>query len=151
MNIRNTRILVVFALVAMLGTLFAATNYVQEGNRLTLTWATTSPLANAAVVKGGSVATGTICGVALTGGATAGENVTVATKGVFNLPVTASSTLGNMAVGDFVFASVAGNVEVCTTVLSNVSTGARFGRLLQAVTASTTAGVYSTVPVLIMP
>lgn len=126
---------------------FAASNYVQPGDNIVLTWATTSPTANAAVVKCASKATGGIIGVALTGGGTAGENVTVATKGVFNLSVTASSTVGNIAVGDYVFGSVAGDVAVCTTTLSNINTGLIFGQALDAVTASTTAGVYSTIRV----
>lgn len=149
MNTRNIRILAAFAFVAMLGTLLAATNYVQPGERITLTFATTSPSANSAVVKGTSKALGCIIGVALNGAGTAGENVTVQTTGVFNLSVTASSTIGNIGVGDFIYGSVAGDPAVCTTVLSNNSAGVLFGQALDAVTASTTAGVYSTIRVML--
>lgn len=149
MNMKNL-FMMLLALVLVVGSLTAATNYVQPGDAITLTWATTSPSANAAVVKSTSKATGAIVGVALNGTGTAGENVSVATKGVFNLPVTASSTVGSIAIGDYVYTSVAGDVGVCTTDLSNINTGVLFGRALEAVTASTTAGVYSTIKVLVV-
>ncbi len=124
--------------------LFAATNYVQEGNNITLNWATTSPVANAAVIKCAAKATGGIVGVAMNGSAVAGENVTVQTTGIFNVGIVASSTIGNMATGDYVYASV-GGIEVCTTTLSNISSGLLWGQLVgAAVTASTTPGVSQT-------
>jgi predicted RecA/RadA family phage recombinase len=143
----NKNVAFVITVLLFASVAFAASNYVQPGDNLVLTWSTTSPTLNDAVVKGTSKAAGCIVGVALTGGATAGENVTVATKGVFYLPIVASSTVGNMAIGDYVFASVAGDVQVCTTTLSNINSGVIFGQLLEAVTASTTAGVSSTVKV----
>jgi predicted RecA/RadA family phage recombinase len=147
----RNRSLVLFGLVlvAIVATLTAATNYVQPGDQLTMTWATTSPSAGDAVVKGTDKAHGAIVGVALTGGGTAGENVAVATRGVFKLPVIASSTIGSMAVGDYVYTTM-GGVEVCTTALSNLNTGIKFGQLLEAITATTTHGVSNTVKIMVL-
>lgn len=147
---KNNMMLLVVALALISGVLCAGTNYIAPGDVVDLTFATTSPLKDAAVVKGTSKAVGAIVGVALNGSATAGEHVQVATKGIFDLPVTASSTVGNIAVGDYVFASMSGDPAVCTTVLSNVNTGVVFGQALEAITATETPGVYSTIQVRLM-
>ena len=125
-------------IIAMAFAVHAATNYVQDGDVVTLTWATTSPAKNAPVVKGKTKAVGAITGVALNGTSTATEKVNVKTSGVFDLPVTAVAT---MSVGDYVFASLAGDYEVCTTVLSDTNTGVLFGQLLEGVATGTTATV----------
>lgn len=148
MNRNRTITFLGLMLVAVAAMLTAATNYVQPGDQLTLTWATTSPTANDPVVKGTNKAGGAIVGVALTGGAVASERVAVATKGVFKLPVIASSTIGSMAIGDYVYTTM-GGVEVCTCALSNINTGIKFGQLLEAITASTTHGVSNTVKILV--
>lgn len=145
---KNFLILAVFVVVAMTSGLIAATNYKGEGEVVTLTWATTSPTKGDAVVKGTSKALGAIVGVALNGAATAAESVQVVTRGVVSVSVTASSTIGNIGIGDYVYGSMAGDKEVSTTILSNNSAGIMFGQALEAVTASTTAGVYSTIKVL---
>lgn len=147
MNFRKL-LIPVLMLVAIALASVAATNFVKESDTITLTWATTSPSASAAVVKGTSKANGGIVGVALNGTGTAAERVSVKTTGVFKLPVTASSTVGNIAVGDYIYTTMSG-VDVCTTVLSNVNTGILFGKAMEAVTASTTAGVYSTIEVML--
>ena len=126
---------------------YSAGDFYQDGDVISLTWSTTSPTRGDAIVKSTSKATGGITGVAISGVASAGETVQVKTGGVVYLPVTASSPVGNIAVGDYIFGSVAGNVEVCTTVLSNINTGLIFGQALEAVTATTTAEVYSTIKV----
>ena len=138
----------ILLLAALAFTAFGATNYVKPSDVISLTFATTSALPNAAVVKGTSKAVGAIVGVSLNGTASAGENLSVATTGVFKLPVCASSTVGNMAIGDYVYTTMSG-VEVSTTLLSNINTGVLFGQLLEPITASTTAGVYNTVKVMI--
>ena len=145
---KNSNIMFLIVALMAASVAFAATNFVSSGDNVTLTWATTSPSSGAAVVKGTTKAGGAIVGVALTGAGTAGEAVTVATKGIFNLSVTASSTVGNIAIGDFIYTSM-GGIGVCTTDLSNINTGVLFGQALDAITASTTAGVYSTIRVMI--
>lgn len=145
---KNRIVMLLIMVSIMITAAWSATNYVQDGDALTLTWATTSPSANAAVVKGTTKAGGAIVGVALNGTGTAGENVQVATKGVFKVSVTASSTVGNIAVGDFIYTPISA-IGVCTTDLSNINTGVLFGQALEAITATTTAGVYQTIKVLI--
>lgn len=132
---RNTGIMVLAMFAAVIA--FGATNYVQEGDVITLTWATTSPTAGDPVVKGTSKAAGCIVGVALNGSAVAAESVQVATKGVFRLMVAPAA--GNIAIGDYIYGSVAGDVGVCTTALTNTNTGILFGQSLSAATSSTTA------------
>lgn len=113
-----------------------ATNQKSDGKIITLTWSTTSPTAGAPVVKSTSKAAGGIVGVALTGGGTAGESVSVATEGVFDLSVNAAA--GAIAVGDFIFAAAGGGVEVCTATLSNTNTGLIFGQALEAIASGST-------------
>lgn len=148
MNFLRKNLVPVLILASLALTVFGATNYVKDADVITLTWATTSPAAGAAVVKGTSKANGAIIGVALNGTSTAAENVSVKTDGVFRLSVTASSTVGNIAVGDYVYTTISG-VEVCTTSLSNINTGVLFGKAMEAITASTTAGVYQTIKVML--
>jgi predicted RecA/RadA family phage recombinase len=132
--------LIVGALIyTMVFAVHAATNFVQDGDVVTLTWATTSPAKNAPVVKGASKAAGAITGVALNGTSTPAERVNVKTSGVFNLPVT--SAIATISVGDYVFASMAADREVCTTVLSDTNTGVVFGQLLELVASGSTATV----------
>ncbi len=121
-------------------------NYIQDGDRVVVSFATTSPTVGDAILKCGTKAAGGLVGVAMNGGASATENIIMQLEGVFSLPVTASSTVGNMAVGDYVYGSV-GGAGVCTTVLSNINTGLQFGQVLEAITASTTNGVLNTVKV----
>lgn len=108
-----------------------ATNYVQPGSVVTLTWSTTSPTAGDPVVKITSKAQGGLVGVALNGAATASESVSVATEGVFDLSVTAAASA--IAVGDYIFVADPGNVEVCTATLTNTNTGLIFGQALEAI------------------
>lgn len=140
--------LAIFLTVVLASVLSAATNYINDGDTVNLTWSTTSPSSGDPVVKSQAKATGGIVGVALGGSGTAGENVVVATRGVFDLSVTASSTVGSIAVGDYIYTTITAS-ESCTCVLSNVNSGILFGQALEAVTASTTAGVYSTIKVLL--
>jgi predicted RecA/RadA family phage recombinase len=113
-----------------------ALNQLQErGAIVTLTWSTTSPTAGDAVCKTQAKATGGITGVALTGSATAGEEVSVALEGVFDLTIVAG---GAMAVGDTVFASIPANVQTCTTVLSETNTGIPIGSLLETIAGAST-------------
>ena len=125
---------------------YAATNMVGMGDTVSLTWSLVTPTAGDAVVKCTAKSTGGIIGVSLDGTAAASETSLVATRGIFDLAVTASSTVGSIVVGDYIFASVTDG-NTCTTILSNVNTGLLFGQALEAVTASTTAGVYSTINV----
>jgi predicted RecA/RadA family phage recombinase len=140
--------LAIFLAAVLAGVLSAATNYINDGDTVNLTWSTTSPSSGDPVVKSQAKATGGIVGVALGGSGTASENVVCATRGVFDLSVTASSTVGDLAVGDFVYTTVTAS-EVCTVSLSNINTGLLFGQCLEHVTASSTAGVYETVKILI--
>lgn len=127
----------------------AATNMVGMGDTVSLTWGLVTPTAGDPVVKCGSKDEGGIIGVALDGTAVASATSLIATRGIFNLSVTASSTIGDIAVGDYIYGSVTDG-ETCTTTLSNSSTSCiLFGVALEAVTASTTAGVYSTINVLL--
>ena len=127
---------------------FGAT-YVQTSDTITLTWANVSPASGSAVVKCSSVASnGAFVGVALTGSTTANASIRVALTGVYDLPVTASYTLGNIATGDFVWTTTTG-AGTATTRLSNASSGILFGQALQSVIASTNADVFATVSVLL--
>lgn len=143
---RNVGIMILALFAAAIA--FGATNFVQEGDRITLTWSSTSPSSGDPVIKCAAKATGGIVGVALTGAGTAAENVTVATKGVFNLSVCASSTVGNVNVGDYIYAEVAG-ITTCTADLTNISSGLLFGVALDGITASTTPGVHNTIRVML--
>ena len=148
-TIRNIGILLVVLLVISGAKIMAysAGDFYQDGEVLgSITWATTSPTKGDPVVKSSAKATGGIIGVAMSGAAVAGEATRVRTSGVAYLNVVASSTVGNMCVGDYVFGTV-GGLEVCTTTLSNINSGIIFGQLLDAITASTTAGVNSKVRV----
>jgi predicted RecA/RadA family phage recombinase len=119
-----------------------ATNCNQiTGNPITITFATTSPAApGTPVIKCAAKATGGFAGVALNGTGTAAESIQVAREGVYTVPITAG---GAMAVGDYVFASVNGDVAVSTTVLSETNTGLIFGILLDTIAGAgaTTARV----------
>lgn len=148
-NHKRFMIPILLAVLAVSAALFGASNFIQAGDRVTLTWSSTSPTAGDPVVKCASKATGGIVGVALTGGAVADENVVVMLSGVFDLSVTASSTVGNIAVGDYIFTSVSG-ITTCTADLSNINSGLLFGQALEAITATTTAGVYETIKVRIV-
>jgi len=121
-------------------------NYAQTGDRVVVTFATTSPTVGDAILKCAAKGTGGLVGVAMNGAASATENIVMLIEGVFSLPVTASSTVGNVAVGDYIYGSV-GGAGVCTTVLSNINTGLQFGQALEAITASTTDGVLNTIKV----
>lgn len=148
-NFKSATILAIFFVVALCGGLIAANGaYISNGDVVTLTWATTSPTAGDIVVKGTTKAGGAIVGIALNGQATALERVSVATKGVVYGSVTASSTVGNIGVGDFIYTTVSAS-EVCTVSMSNISSGALVGKALETVAASTTAGVYSTIKILL--
>lgn len=142
----KNRMMLVLVLCAVAASLMAATNYVQPGDVITLTWAKTSPSKNAPVVKCASKATGGIIGVAMDGAGTAGENVRVATKGIFDLSVTTASG-SSIAIGDYVYGSVAGDVEVCTTTLSNTNTGLIFGQAMEAITGSSSGDITATINV----
>lgn len=126
----------IVALLVIASVAIAATNYVNDGSAVVLTWSTTSPSANDPVIKCAAKATGGLVGVALNGAGTAGEYVTVRTKGIFKLSVTATGA--PMNVGDYVFAAV-GGIEVCTATLSNDNTGLCYGQLLEAVSSGATS------------
>lgn len=146
---KNRVIIAIISLMICAAVAFAATNYVHDGTVVNLFWANVSPSSGAAVVKGTSKANGAIVGVALNGRGVAGETgLSIATRGVFDLPVTASSTVGNIAIGDYIYTSM-GGAGTCTADLSNINTGILFGQALEAITATTTAGVYSTIKVLL--
>lgn len=148
LNLKNAFILIAFILSVAFASI-GATNYVKDGSVINLKWATTSPTTGLAVVKGTTKAAGCLVGVALNGtGVAADTGVSVATRGIFKLPVTASSTVGNVAVGDYIYGTL-GGIEVSTTVLSNVTTGICFGQALEPITASTTHGVLNTIKVLV--
>ncbi len=148
-NFKNIAVLAIFFVIALCAGLMAANGaYISNGDVVTLTWATTSPTAGDIVVKGTTKAGGAICGIALNGTATANERVSVATKGVVYGSVTASSTVGSIGVGDYIYSTITAS-EVCTVSLSNVSSGILVGKALETVTASTTAGVYSTIKILL--
>lgn len=139
MNTKTRNTVLTLALVVLVGAMAWATasNFVKEGDVVTLTWSVTSPAANSPCVKCTSKDTGGIIGVSLNGLGTAGENVSVATKGVFDVPVLASGS--NIAIGDFIYGTLDG-INTGTTTLSNASDGhLLFGQALEAATASTTA------------
>lgn len=116
-----------------------AKNQVQErGAIIPLTFATVSPTAGDPICKTSAKATGGITGVALNGTATVGEVISVATEGVFSLPVTAG---GAIAVGSVIFASIPATVETCTTVLSETNTGIPIGWALEAITGAGAATI----------
>jgi hypothetical protein len=114
-------------------------NYVSKDDVVTLSWSVTSPTPGLAVIKSTSKATGAIIGVSLDGTGTAGENVQVVTRGIVSLAMTASSTVGNVCVGDYIYASVPATTTYLTT-LSNINSGVIFAQALESYTASTTAG-----------
>lgn len=131
---RNVAFLLVALLFASIA--YAATNYVQEGDVVTLSWATTSVSAGDPCIKCTAKATGAIVGVSLTGTGTAAESHRVATKGVFDLNVTTTSTT-TVAIGDYVYAAV-GGVEVGIATLTDDPAGVVFGRALEAISATST-------------
>jgi len=134
-------------LVAMAAVAWAsASSYISEGKVVTLSWSVASPKGGEFCLKCTSKATGGLVGVALDGTETASENIRVLTEGIFDLSVTASSTVGNIAIGDYIFASVDG-INTHSSTLSNINSGIICGQALEAVTASSTAGVYSTINV----
>lgn len=114
-----------------------ATNFIQDGDVIALTWSSTSPTAGDPVIKCTSKAAGGIVGVALNGIASASESISVQTRGVFDLSVAVSVAA---AIGDHIYADV-GGIEVCTATLGNDATGLLFGQLLEAVTATTATTV----------
>lgn len=133
---------IIFAAIMVLFSItmaFAATNYVQEGDVLTLTWATTSPESGDPVVKGTASATGGIVGVAITGTGTAAESVAVQTSGVFTLPVKAVSN--PIVAGDYIYTTIT-DINHGVASLTNVATGLKFGKALEGlVTASNTQNI----------
>ena len=113
----------------------AATNYVQAGDVLDLSWSSAAPTAGDPVVKGTATSSGVICGVALKTGTTS-TIVPVAIRGVVDIPVRAIGSA--IAIGDYVYSTVT-NVNTCTASCTNVNTGVIFGKALEAlVTASNT-------------
>lgn len=139
-------VILLFVAIAMCA--MSASNFVREGDVIPLTWSSASPNAGDPVVKATSKANGAIIGVALNGTSVEGETVSVKTNGVFTLSVTASSTVGNIVVGDYIYTTVV-NANTCTCDLSNVNTGILFGKALEAITATSTAGVYQEIKVLL--
>ena len=110
-----------------------ATNFIQPGEVITLTWSGTSPTTGDPVIKCAAKATGGIIGVALNGVASASESISVATEGCFDVSVVASAAV---AVGDFIYADV-GGINVSTAVLGVDNSGLIFGQALQAMGATT--------------
>lgn len=131
-----------FALLLIVVTItagFAASNFIQEGKVVTLTWSGTSPESGDPVVKSTASSTGGIVGVAITGAGTANESVSVQTYGVFELPVRAISS--NIVAGDWVYTSVT-NATVGVASLTNVATGLKFGMAMEGlVTGSNTQNI----------
>lgn len=144
------RFIVLFLMIASVAfTVFGATNYIHEADVVPLTWSSLSPATTGQpCIKCSTKAAGGIIGVNLNGTGTEGETVSVRTQGIFDLPVTASSSVGNIAVGDFIYAAVDG-VNSYSTTLSNINTGLLFGTALEAITATTTTGVYTTINVML--
>lgn len=148
MNVRNTILLAVLVIGAAVASYSSTvSSYLHEGRVVTLSWGTTSATPGIAVVKGIQKSQGAVVGVALDGTGTAGENVRVITEGVFDLPVSASSTVGNICPGDYIYTTLASGV--CTTSLSNINTGILYGVALEPSIASTTDGVLETIKVMI--
>lgn len=129
-------LMVISAVLAFVSPAPAATNHVNNGESIPLTWATQSPSSGDPVVKSNASATGGITGVALDGNGTEGETVTVSTRGVYKLSVRAISTAIN--IGDWIYTSVTG-LEYGVASLTNVNTGLKYGKALESlVTASNT-------------
>lgn len=123
----------------------AATNHVNNGDSIVLTWSTESPSSGDPIVKSNASSTGGIVGVALNGDGTESEDVTVSTKGVYKLPVRAISSA--ITVGEIIYTSVTG-LQYGVASLTNVATGLKFGKALEAlIVASNT----QTIKVLIQP
>jgi len=126
-------ILSVVVVLAVAGLVHASgVNFINDGRIITLDWDTTAPTAGDAVVKLTSKARGGIVGLALTT-ATASQNCSVLTEGVVDVTVTAGGGGTAIAVGDYVFAAVAGDPEVCTATLTNINTGITYGQALEAI------------------
>lgn len=145
---KNT--LIALFLVAVLAVAVSATDkYIQSGDSYVVTFATTSPSADGQpIVKGVASSSGVLAGVAMNGTGTAAEKVVLRRTGVFTLPVVPTAT---MTYGMTVFASVNGDVEVCTTTLSDTNSGVPFGILLEAIASGTGWTATNNVDVLVCP
>lgn len=126
----------IFFAVAM--TSGAASNFIQQGDVLDLTWSTLSPeSAGTPVVKGTATASGLIFGVALKATGTEGETVPVVIKGVVDIPVRAIGSA--IAIGDYIYAAAPADINTSTASCTNVDTGYIIGKSLESlVTASNT-------------
>lgn len=107
----------------------AASNAVQDGNVLSLTWSTSSPNAGDPVVKSNASATGGIVGVALTGESDEGEVVSVSTRGVYKIPVQALTSA--ITIGQTLYTSVT-DLQTGVASVTNTTTGLKFGKALEA-------------------
>lgn len=103
-----------------------ATNYIQDGNVLSLSISGKS--------SGDPICVGKITGVALNNTDSSGK-VRVCTKGVFDLSVKAIDSSGNsaVAVGDAIY-----YVAADTPKLNKKDTGVLFGYALEAISAGNT-------------
>lgn len=148
---KNILLTLVLAVICIATAAFAASNYVSDGSVINLSWATTSPSAGDPVIKGTTDHGGAITGVALNGTGTAAETgLSIATRGVFDLPVTIASAANTIYVGDYIYASLTDN-NTCTTVLSKTSaSGTIFGKALEGITGSDTIAVTSTIKILLV-
>lgn len=147
---KNIVLMLVLALACVAITVFAADNYVNDGSVVELTWSSASPNSGDPVIKGTTDHGGAITGVALNGTSVEGEKVSVATRGVFKLPVTIASAANSIVVGDYIYASLT-NANTCTTTLSKTSaSGTIFGKALEAVTGSDTVAVTQTIKILLI-
>lgn len=147
---KNTILALILAVVCISSVAFTATNYVNDGSVVELTWSAVSPNSGDAVIKGTTDHGGAITGVALNGASVEGESVSVATRGVFKLPVTIASASNSIVVGDYVYASLT-DANTSTTTLSKTSaSGTIFGKALEAVTGSDTVAVTQTIKILLI-
>lgn len=150
MKNKSLYLVIVLALISIVVTVFAADNYVNDGSVIELTWSAVSPNSGDAVIKGTTDHGGAITGVALNGASVEGESVSVATRGVFKLPVTIASASNSIVVGDYVYASLT-DANTSTTTLSKTSaSGTIFGKALEAVTGSDTVAVTQTIKILLI-
>lgn len=107
-----------------------ATNYIREGEQISLAVPST-------IVSGGAIVVGDLHGVALTSYSSVTGEATIALEGVFDLSVTATSGGGSTAIeiGDPVY------INVSTFALTNNAANKFFGHALEAVAAGATSTI----------
>ena len=130
-------ILSIVIVLALSLVVHGAGNMIQTGDVIALQWSSVGCTTGDPVIKCASKATGGIVGVALKTAAV-DTNVSVATKGVFDLTVTSGAAA--IVIGDYIFATVV-DENTSTAALTNTNTGLIFGQALEAISATGTAAV----------